>query len=186
MTDEDFSIVLDLLKRPPTPDHLTNFYEEDAPTIDIEPVPWSQIKPVVKPIATKSSPSGICVVHSSYEEGSGPLNNLQSPQVAEAEAGPAKKSKQNSNDEQKTRKFTRSDEILLIRGMMKHGQHAAWKRIYDETPGLHHILHSALKDRARSNRFKKIFERAQRDPTLLSCPYELCGAPNQFVYTEEA
>ena len=106
--------------------------------------------------------------------------------MAEAEAGPAKKSKQNSNDEQKTRKFTRSDEILLIRGMMKHGQHAAWKRIYDETPGLHHILHSALKDRARSNRFKKIFERAQRDPTLLSCPYELCGAPNQFVYTEEA
>ena len=68
---------------------------------------------------------------------------------------------------------------------MKHGM-KAWIKIYDSEPGLHHIKHSALKDRARSNRFKKMFERAQRDPTLLDRVDELCGEPNQTVYAGDS
>lgn len=97
----------------------------------------------------------------------------------------AKKSRQ-SDEEGKTRKFTREDELLLIRGMMKHGVKSCWKRIYDEQPGLHHIKRSALKDRARSNRFKSLFARVQIDPSLLDRPDELCGNANQDVYMPAA
>lgn len=72
----------------------------------------------------------------------------------------------------------------MIKGMMKHGM-KAWIKIYDSEPGLHHIKHSALKDRARSNRFKRMYERAQRDPTLLDRVDELCGEPNQAIYADD-
>ena len=80
-----------------------------------------------------------------------------------------------------TRKFTRNDEVQLIRGILKYGL-SSWKKIWKETPELQHIPHNALKDRNRSKRFKDVLKRAQEDPTLLDRPYELLGAENSHWY----
>jgi hypothetical protein len=113
-----------------------------------------------------------------------------------------------------TRKFSREAEILLIRGMLKHGKTKSWKKMCvlhvlnvranviqtsqvvlrgfraqrsNEQPGLHHIQHSALKDRARSRRFQRILARAELDPSLLDRPDELCGKPGTSLsrYTDD-
>lgn len=84
----------------------------------------------------------------------------------------------------KTRRFTREAEILLMKGMLKHGTRS-WKRIYEEEPGLQHIKQAALKDRARTAHYKTKYERAQQDPSLLDRVDELCGAPDQRIYTDE-
>ena len=82
-----------------------------------------------------------------------------------------------------TRKFTRSDEIHLIRGILKFGT-SSWKTIWKEMPELQHIKHSALKDRGRSKRFKDVLKRAQQDPTLLDQPDELCGDEHSHWYEQ--
>ena len=72
----------------------------------------------------------------------------------------------------------------MVKGMMDHGK-KSWKKIWDEQPGLQNIKQAALKDRARSNRFKAILERAELNPSLIHCPDELCGPPDQHVYSED-
>lgn len=82
-----------------------------------------------------------------------------------------------------TRKFTRADEVNLVKAVMTHGK--KWKTIWQATPELQHIYHSALKDRARSKRFKDIFAKAEADPSLLDNPDELCGTESQQEVTED-
>mmetsp|Transcript_38990 Transcript_38990/g.70226 ORF Transcript_38990/g.70226 Transcript_38990/m.70226 type:complete len:724 (+) Transcript_38990:79-2250(+) len=168
VTDEDFGIALDLLRRAPTPDISdNNLLYGDAPPIDITPAPVNQVA-VKSPIATKISSSG-----ERYHNGSFVVSKKKKT-----------KGSKRGHEEGKTRKFSIHDEILLVKGMIKHGKKNCWKKIYDEQPGLHHIKHSALKDRARSRRFKEILERAELDPSLLGRPDELCGSPDQPAYTE--
>ena len=72
----------------------------------------------------------------------------------------------------------------MVKGMMDHGK-KSWKKIWDEQPGLQNIKQAALKDRARSNRFKAILERAELNPSLIHCPDELCGPPDQHVSEDQ-
>jgi len=102
---------------------------------------------------------------------------ISSSNDSDAATNTARKEK-NSNG---TRKFTRSDEVLLIRGILKHGN-SHWKKIWKETPELQHISHSALKDRGRSKRFQSVLKRAQVDPTLLDRPFELLGDEHSNWY----
>eukprot|EP00956_Cyclotella_meneghiniana_P012518 scaffold17813_cov23-Cyclotella_meneghiniana.AAC.1 len=92
--------------------------------------------------------------------------------------------KANPDDVSTTRKFTRSDEIHLIRGIMTYGK--KWKAIWEATPELQHIYHTALKDRARSKRFKDILSRAVDNPQLLNDPQALCGGEDQPEYNMDS
>lgn len=100
----------------------------------------------------------------------------------------AAKQKQSSclpkDKDEGTRSFTREDDILLMKGMMKHGNNS-WKKIYADEPGLHHIQQSALKDRARNEHFQTRYQRAKLDPSLLDRVDELCGAACQRIYSKE-
>ena len=80
-----------------------------------------------------------------------------------------------------TRKFTRDDDINLIRGILNHGK-SSWKKIWQDTPELQHIKHAALKDRGRSKRFQNALEKALEDPSLLDRPDELLGDVNSSWY----
>ncbi len=84
-----------------------------------------------------------------------------------------------------TRKFTRDDDVNLIRGILKHGK-SSWKKIWQETPQLQHIKHAALKDRGRSRRFQNALEQAKRDPSLLDRPFELLGDANSSWYEKDS
>jgi len=103
-------------------------------------------------------------------------------------AATAAKQKQSSclpkDKDEGTRSFTREDDILLMKGMMKHGNNS-WKKIYADEPGLHHIQQSALKDRARNEHFQTRYQRAKLDPSLLDRVDELCGAACQRIYSKE-
>ena len=61
--------------------------------------------------------------------------------------------------------FTNDDDILLVRGILKHGK--KWKQIWREHKGLQHIKMSSLKDRARSRRFQNLLERTKLDSRIL-------------------
>eukprot|EP00986_Skeletonema_menzelii_P011149 scaffold5669_cov144-Skeletonema_menzelii.AAC.12 len=80
-----------------------------------------------------------------------------------------------------TRKFTRDDDINLIRGILKHGK-SSWKKIWQDAPELQHIKHAALKDRGRSKRFQNALEKALEDPSLLDRPDELLGDVHSSWY----
>ena len=82
-----------------------------------------------------------------------------------------------------TRKFTRDDDINLIRGILKHGK-SNWKKIWQDTPELQHIKHAALKDRGRSKRFQHALHRASEDPSLLDRPGELLGGEHNSWYVK--
>ena len=84
-----------------------------------------------------------------------------------------------------TRKFTRDDDIHLIRGILEYGR-SSWKKIWKETPELQHIKHAALKDRGRSKRFQNALKWAEMDPTLLDRPFELLGDENSHWYSKGA
>lgn len=84
-----------------------------------------------------------------------------------------------------TRKFTRDDDVNLIRGILKYGK-SSWKKIWQETPQLQHIKHAALKDRGRSRRFQNALEQASKDPSLLDRPYELLGDANSSWYEKDS
>ena len=179
VTDEDFGIALDLLRRAPTPDVSTRFYDDAPDPIDITPAPVNQVA-VKSPIATKISSSG-----ERYHNGSFVVSGYDQRNDLYVSKKKKAKGSKRGYEEGKTRKFSIHDEILLVKGMIRHGKTNCWKKIYDEQPGLHHIKHSALKDRARSRRFKEILERAELDPSLLGRPDELCGSPDQPAYTED-
>ncbi|KAL7499368.1 hypothetical protein ACHAWT_007383 [Skeletonema menzelii] len=80
-----------------------------------------------------------------------------------------------------TRKFTRDDDINLIRGILKHGK-SSWKKIWQDAPELQHIKHAALKDRGRSKRFQNALKKALEDPSLLDRPDELLGDVHSSWY----
>jgi len=84
-----------------------------------------------------------------------------------------------------TRKFTRDDDVNLIRGILKYGK-SSWKKIWQETPELQHIKHAALKDRGRSRRFQNALKWAFEDPTLLDRPHELLGDVHSSWYEKGA
>lgn len=79
------------------------------------------------------------------------------------------------------RKFTQEEEIAFIRGLLKYG-FGKWKKIYAEYPILHQIKFHALKDRVRSKRFIRLYQRAEADRSLLDRPDELCGADDLQNY----
>ena len=79
------------------------------------------------------------------------------------------------------RKFTREEEIAFIRGLLKYG-FGKWAKIYAEYPILHQIKFHALKDRVRSKRFLRLYQRAEADRSLLDRPDELCGVDDLQNY----
>ncbi len=181
-TEEDFELVLDLLMQPETPEDRPSDYwqSEDIMNFASTPIPVDPGSGIKTPIPTRVNafgeqytPDGEFIVSSNYD-----AMNLEEEEEKEAEED---FSSPKPNDAGRTRKFTRSDEILLVRGILKHGR-SKWKKIWDETPELQKIKHSALKDRARSKRFCRIVERARENPMLLSCPQELCGDENSPAY----
>jgi len=94
---------------------------------------------------------------------------------AEAAAG-------GGEQDSKRRRFSRGEEVALLRGIVKHGR-GKWRAIYDDEPLLNRSIQaSALKDRVRSKRFAELLKRAEADPALLNRPDELCGAADQEVY----
>lgn len=183
-TEEDFEQALELLRRPPTPNSKIDL--SNPPEVNISPAPVHSIR---APTAIRLSESGEYylqdgefIVPNHYncplqQEATCTENKVSTPK----KKSPTKKSL--SGDDSKTRKFTREDEVLLVRGMIVHGK--KWKTIWDAEPLLQHIKHSALKDRARSKRFQEIFARAEEDPSLLNDPERLCGSEDQQVYIED-
>lgn len=174
VTTEDFELALQVLRRPSTPNSQINLIK-DPPQFDITPEPVQKIR---VPIAVQISDVGLC-----FADG---FNLIQDgvPKQKQEHA-PINKSPIMTRhaDENKTRKFTRNDEVRLVRGMLVHGK--KWKQIWDAEPLLQHIKHSALKDRARSRRFKDIQARAEEDHSLLEDPEALCGSEDQPEYTED-
>jgi len=157
VTEEDFEISLQLLRRM-TPDNDTSVFD-NAPDVNIDPVPVTNNQ-----LATNT-------------------HQQQPSRTKQRKRGRPKTNKQEL-EVGKTRRFTREAEILLMKGMLKHGTRS-WKKIYEEEPGLHHIKQTALKDRARTAHYKTKYERVQHDPSLLDRIDELCGAPDQRIYTDE-
>lgn len=100
---------------------------------------------LVAPIPTRMSSSGEryhdgqFIVSSNYDDA---INNASTPH---ASAGTSnvypKEETPRPNDVESTRKFTRSDEIHLVRGILEHGK-SNWKKIWQETTAIHHIKHS--------------------------------------------
>eukprot|EP00984_Skeletonema_dohrnii_P035103 scaffold34616_cov159-Skeletonema_dohrnii-CCMP3373.AAC.8 len=181
-TEEDFELVLDLLRQPETPpeNHPANFLQ--SPDMAFAMTPIAVTGPgVLSPIPTRVNEfgeqyvNGEFVISPRYDA----TNFCQEKQ--EEEEQEQQFSSPKPNDAGRTRKFTRNDEILLVRGILKHGK-SSWIKIWKETPALQKIKHSALKDRARSKRFCSILERARQDPTLLNYPQELCGDENSPAY----
>lgn len=178
-TEEDFELVLDLLRQQETPgDHN---YLQQSPDMKYAMTPTAVSGPgVLSPIPTRVNAfgeryhNGEFVISSNYDA-------INFDEAKEEEYVEQAYNSPKPNDVGRTRKFTRSDEIMLIRGILKHGK-SNWKKIWDDTPQLQKIKHSALKDRARSKRFCSILERAQQDPMLLNRPQELCGDESSPAY----
>ncbi|KAL7544563.1 hypothetical protein ACHAWF_007940 [Thalassiosira exigua] len=156
LSPHDWGVCLDLLRRPPTPD--SPYILGEPPRIDIEPLPVN----IRSATATTISPKG------------------ESHKKVNVKVSSKRKRSTRSDGDGRTRKFTRKDELLLVRGIMRYGQ--KWKQMWDEQPDLQHIKPSCLKDRARSRRFKSILERAQLDSSLLDRPDELCGPADSPEY----
>lgn len=180
-TEEDFELVLDLLRQPETPEdrpseylQYTNMAFASTPIVVHGPGLLSPIPTRVNSFGEQYTPNGDFIVSSNYDA----MNLKEEKEEKEAEED---FSSPKPNDAGRTRKFTRSDEILLVRGILRHGR-SSWKKIWDENPELQKIKHSALKDRARSKRFCRIVERARENPMLLDRPFELCGDENSPAY----
>ncbi len=179
-TEEDFELVLDLLRQPETPGERPSEYLQSTdmafastPIVVHGPGVLSPIPTRVNSFGEQYTPNGDFIVSSNYDAMH--LKEEEKKEVEEDFSSPK------PNDAGRTRKFTRSDEILLVRGILEHGR-SSWKKIWDENPQLQKIKHSALKDRARSKRFCRIVERARETPMLLDRPDELCGPPDQVAY----
>lgn len=169
-TEEDFELALELLRQP---DSTIDFHHEHymrSPDMAFAVTP-TDVSGLLSPIPTRVNSfgeryhNGKFVISSNYEatnfcEETSPIIN---------------------DDDGRTRKFSRSDEVQLVRGILKYGK-SSWKKIWEETRELQHIKHSALKDRARSKRFCSILERAKHDPSLLDRPEELCGDEHSPAY----
>jgi len=158
--DDDFGEALSLLQQEPTP--CSKFISEPAESVNITPQPIRRV------------PRGKNQIRSSRKE---PNNNgsaklFGSEKEAQWRTTDKRKRKTETHDNALTRKLTMNDDILLIRGILRYGK--KWKTIRDNEPRLHHILHSALKDRTRSKRFQAKLLKAEADPTILDRPHELC------------
>ena len=184
-TEEDLETALELLRQPETPGDHPSEYLLQSPDMAFAMTP-AAVSGLLAPIPTRMSSSGEryhdgrFVISSNYDVNNFPDDGHGHEEEEKEEEKEEKKSPRPSDDG-KTRKFTRSDEVHLVRGILKYGK-SSWKKIWQETSGLHHIKHSALKDRARSKRFQSILERAQKDPSLLDRPHELCGDENSPAY----
>jgi len=174
-TEEDFELALELLRRPETPpgNHPSDYLHSPDMAFAMTP---TAVSGILSPIPTRINAFG-----ERYHNGKFVISknhdaiNFCEEETDERESSPK------PNADCKTRKFTRSDEINLVRGILKYGK-SNWKKIWDETRELQHIKHSALKDRARSKRFCSILEQAQQDPSLLDRPFELCGDEHSPAY----
>ena len=185
-TEDDWEMTLELLRRPPSPNSeidLTNPPEATNAT----PNPIQN--DVQFPLAARISDSGEMyhagefIISERYNMSL--PNTISTPQKMYLNASPiTSPAKASPDDVSTTRKFTRSDEIHLIRGIMTYGK--KWKAIWEATPELQHIYHAALKDRARSKRFKDILARAVDNPQLLSDPQALCGSEDQPEYNMDS
>ena len=197
-TEEDFEIVLDLLLQPETPDNDPSRSLRHTPRTAFAMTPAAVVPGpgLLSPIPTRVNEfgeryhNGEFVISSTYDASNFCKEDggTEEEEKYETNQGYEDDGKQeyittprSSNNVNKTRKFTRNDEILLIRGILKHGK-SQWKKIWQNTRELQHIKHSALKDRARSKRFKTILERAQNDETLLEQPEILCGSEDSPAY----
>ena len=137
-TEQDLKVALELLMQP-TDNCLQVF--KNCPTVDIDPA--STFNAMFPGLSGEVVASGMMMMKQPAEA---TTNSNQTPKKhasSPKKRGP--KSNKKDREEGKTRKFTREAEILLIRGMIKHGKN--WAKIYDEQAGLHHIKQSALKDR---------------------------------------
>lgn len=183
-TEDDWEMALELLRRPPSPNSeidLTN------PPEAMNVSPNSIQNEVQFPLAVRVSDSGEMYHNGEFiisERYNMSLpNTISTPQKMSLNVNPMTSPNANQDDISTTRKFTRSDEINLIRGIMMYGK--KWKAIWQATPALQHIYHAALKDRARSKRFKDIMARAVENPHLLNDPQALCGSEDQPEYNME-
>lgn len=163
--DDDFGEALSLLQQEPTP--CSKFMSEPAESVNITPQPIRRVlngKDQI--ISSRKEPD---------HNGTAKLFDLQ--KEAKWRTIHNKKRKTVTRDDTLTRKFTMNDDILLIRGILRYGK--KWKTIRDNEPRLHHILHSALKDRTRSKRFQAKLLKAEADPTILDRPHELYEGVHQ-------
>ena len=181
-TEEDFELVLDLLRQQETPGENPDYLQQ-SPDMAYAMTPTAVSGPgVLSPIPTRVNSfgeryhNGEFVISSNYD-----AINFDETEEEEVVEQQGEYNSPKPNEVGRTRKFTRSDEILLIRGILKHGK-SSWKKIWDDTPELQKIKHSALKDRARSKRFCSILERARQDPMLLNQADILCGNENSPAY----
>lgn len=179
-TDEDFELALDLLRQPETPPghHPSDYLQSPDMAFSMTP---TAVPGLLSPIPTRVNSfgeqyyvNGKFVIDQRYR-----ATNFCEEKEEQEKNRP--KTPTPNNDDGRTRKFTLSDEVQLIRGILEHGK-SSWKKIWEGTRELQHIKHSALKDRARSKRFCSILEQAREDPTLLDRPQELCGDENSPAY----
>lgn len=195
-TDSDWEMTLELLRRPPTPNSQINLQYPPEAMFNPNPV-YTRA-----PIPVRISESGEL-----YHNGEFVIEDYSLPPPFEPklEAKHTQKKKKIKEEQVgETRKFTRSDEVNLVKGILKHGQ--KWKgkplpshtithyfptddsrcdntvAIWNDEPELQHIYYSALKDRARSKRFQTILAKAEADPTLVNNPEALCGSDDQPEY----
>jgi hypothetical protein len=186
ITEEDFEIALDLLRQPPTPDSEGKFSSEAPDDINCSPFPLNGDETRVhSPIPLRIASTGeVYRANSDFViPFAQPNTNKGKNANNDGSLAKKQKSKPFSDDDSLSRHFTRADEMNLVRCMIQHGP--KWVRIWQAEPRLQHIKHSALKDRARSRRFKAILERAEADKSLLDNPDALCGSVDQSHYLRE-
>lgn len=187
-TAEDWEMAFEVLRRPPTPNDNDPINLTNPPDTIVSPNPIQS--DMRMPFAARISDLGEIYHNGEFVISDRYNVSLQPPMPRETELSAKEFSSQRNKSPKinpefvsKTRKFTRADEVALVRNIIKHGK--KWRRIWDLSPDLRHIYPAALKDRARSKRFQDILSRAVKDPSLLNNPEELCGSENQPEYMDD-
>jgi hypothetical protein len=143
-TEEDLEAALELLRQPETPGN--HDYLLQSPDMAHAMTP-NAVSGLVAPIPTRMSSSGEryhdgkFIVSSNYDDA---MNNSSTPRAGTGAGTVYPKEetpRPNNGNVESTRKFTRSDEIHLVRGILEHGK-SNWKKIWQETTAIHHIKHS--------------------------------------------
>ncbi len=179
--DDDFGEALALLQQAPTP--CSKFISEPAESVNITPQPIRS-SPKEKQRLTPPIPHIISSIDELDHNGTLIVSDKTDAKLSDR--GKEAKWKTNDNKRRKietrdnalTRKLTMDDDILLIRGILRYGK--KWKTIRDNEPRLHHIMHSALKDRTRSKRFQAKLLKAEANPSILNTSHGLCGGEHQL------
>ena len=187
-TAKDWDIAFELLRRPPTPNENNPINLENPPDTIVSPNPVQNN--LSMPIAARISDlgeiyhNGEFIIPDRYNVFMQiPIPRETKPATKNNSSQRNKSPKINPNDVSKTRKFTRADEVALVKNILKHGKR--WRLIWDSCPELRHIYPAALKDRARSKRFQEILSRAEKDPSLVDNPGDLCGGEDQPEYMDD-